>query len=196
MNGVIGMTGLLLDTNLDEEQQRYAEIIRSSGETLLTLINDILDFSKIEAGKMELEMLNFDLQSLLDDFGSALAIRAQGKGLEFICAADPEVPALLQGDPGRLRQIITNLVGNAIKFTDQGEVAVHVHTVSKSEDEVELLFSIRDTGIGIAADKVDLIFNNSPRLIHPLHANLGVQDWVWLSQTVGGIDGRQYRSKK
>ncbi len=159
MNGVIGMTGLLLDTNLDEEQQRYAEIIRSSGETLLTLINDILDFSKIEAGKMELEMLNFDLQSLLDDFGSALAIRAQGKGLEFICAADPEVPALLQGDPGRLRQIITNLVGNAIKFTDQGEVAVHVHTVSKSEDEVELLFSIRDTGIGIAADKVDLIFN-------------------------------------
>jgi len=159
MNGVIGMTGLLMDTNLDDEQRRYTEIIRSSGETLLILINDILDFSKIEAGKLELEILNFDLQNLLDDFAAALAVRAQEKGLEFICAADPDVPNLLQGDPGRLRQILTNLVGNAIKFTEQGEVSVHVKTVSKTENEVKLHFSVRDTGIGIPAEKLGLIFN-------------------------------------
>ncbi len=159
MNGVIGMTGLLMDTNLDDEQRRYTEIIRTSGETLLILINDILDFSKIEAGKLELEILNFDLQNLLDDFAAALAVRAQEKGLEFICAADPDVPNLLQGDPGRLRQILTNLVGNAIKFTEQGEVSVHVKMVSKTEDEVELHFSVRDTGIGISPEKLGLIFN-------------------------------------
>jgi len=159
MNGVIGMTGLLLDTNLDEEQRRYTEIIRTSGETLLTLINDILDFSKIEAGKLELEILNFDLQSLLDDFASALAVRAQEKDLEFICAADPDVPALLQGDPGRLRQILTNLVGNAVKFTEKGEVAVHARCLSITDEEVELYFCVKDTGIGIQPDKIDLIFN-------------------------------------
>lgn len=159
MNGVIGMTGLLMDTNLDDEQRRYTDIIRTSGETLLILINDILDFSKIEAGKLELEILNFDLQSLLDDFAAALAVRAQEKGLEFICAADPDVPYLLQGDPGRLRQILTNLVGNGIKFTEQGEISVHVKMLSRTENEVELHFSVRDTGIGIPADKLDLIFN-------------------------------------
>jgi PAS domain S-box-containing protein len=159
MNGVIGMTGLLMDTDLNEEQQRYTEIIRSSGETLLTLINDILDFSKIEAGRLELENLNFNLYSLLDDFASALAVRAHEKNLEFICAADPDVPALLQGDPGRLRQILTNLVGNALKFTEKGEIAIHVHCLERTSNDVELLFSIRDTGIGIAEDKIDLIFN-------------------------------------
>ena len=159
MNGVIGMTGLLLDTNLDDEQRRYAEIIRSSGENLLTLINDILDFSKIEAGKLELEVMNFDLMSMLDDFAAALAVRAQEKGLEFICGADPDVPALLKGDPGRLRQVLTNLVGNAVKFTAQGEVAVHVRCLSKTDNEAELQFSVCDTGIGIPPDKIDLIFN-------------------------------------
>ena len=159
MNGVIGMTGLLLDTQLDEEQQRYAEIVRSSGEALLTLINDILDFSKIEAGKLELEVLDFDLQSLLDDFAATLALRSQEKGLEFICAADPQVPIFLQGDPGRLRQVLTNLVGNSIKFTSQGEVAVRVTCLSESNNEVELRFSIRDTGLGIPPDKIRLLFN-------------------------------------
>ena len=171
MNGVIGMTGLLMDTNLDEEQRRYAEIVRSSGEALLTLINDILDFSKVEAGKLELESLDFDLLSMLDDFGATLAIRAQEKGLELLCAADPDVPALLQGDPGRLRQILTNLTGNAIKFTSQGEVAVRVTKVKdpssiaiedagKFDDSiVELRFSIRDTGMGIPPEKIGLLFN-------------------------------------
>ena len=117
MNGVIGMTGLLLDTELNEEQRRYAEIVRASGESLLGLINDILDFSKIEAKKLDLETLDFDLSSLLDDFAATLAVRAHEKGLELLCAADPAVPTLLRGDPGRLRQILTNLAGNAVKFT-------------------------------------------------------------------------------
>ncbi|MEI8132625.1 MAG: PAS domain S-box protein, partial [Leptolinea sp.] len=159
MNGVIGMTGLLLDTNLDEEQRRYTEIVRSSGEALLTLINDILDFSKIEAGKLVMETLDFDLLSLLDDFAATVAMRAHDKGLEFICAADPGVPTFLQGDPGRLRQILTNLVGNAIKFTGQGEVAVRVACVSKTNTDAELRFSIRDTGIGIPPEKIGLLFN-------------------------------------
>jgi PAS domain S-box-containing protein len=158
MNGVIGMTGLLLDTDLDKEQRRYTEIVRSSGESLLTLINDILDFSKIEAGKMELETIDFDLSSLLDDFSSSMAIRAQQKGLELLCAADPGVPAFLQGDPGRLRQILTNLVGNAIKFTSSGEVVVRVSCLAEVNDKVELRFSIRDTGMGIPPEKIGLIF--------------------------------------
>jgi PAS domain S-box-containing protein len=159
MNGVIGMTGLLLDTRLDEEQRRYAEIVRSSGESLLTLLNDILDFSKMEAGKLELEKLDFDLLSMLDDFADTLAIRAQQKGLEFLCAANPDVPAFLQGDPGRLRQILYNLVGNSIKFTSKGEVALRVTCLSQSGSEVELKFSIRDTGIGIPPEKLGLLFN-------------------------------------
>lgn len=166
LNGVIGMTGLLLDTDLDEEQRHYAVTVRNSGEGMLTLINDILDFSKIEAGKMDIERLDFDLLSLLDDFSSGMAPRAQEKGLELICGVAPEVPLLLQGDPGRLRQILTNLVGNAIKFTDKGEVALTVRCVAlptpNSEEgpgDVELRFSIRDTGIGIPNEMFGKLFN-------------------------------------
>ena len=159
MNGVIGMTGLLLDTNLSEEQRRYAEIVRASSESLLSLLNDILDFSKIEAKKMDLEILDFDLYSLLDDFSATLAIRAHEKGLEILCSADTDVPALLQGDPGRLRQILTNLTGNAIKFTHHGEVAVRANLVSETNADVILRFSVRDTGIGIPSDKTDILFD-------------------------------------
>ena len=159
MNGVIGMTGLLLDTDLNQDQRHYTDLLRSSGETLLSLINDILDFSKMEAGKLGLETLNFDLFSLLDDLMATLAIRAQDKGLELLCGVDPAVPARLQGDPGRLRQIITNLVGNAIKFTHVGEVTVRVTLITQSTDEVLLRFAICDTGIGIPADKIGLLFN-------------------------------------
>ncbi|MBI9087553.1 MAG: response regulator, partial [Desulfobacterales bacterium] len=162
MNGVIGMTGLLLDTELDEDQRRYAGIVKSSGESLLGLINDILDFSKIEAGKLDLETLDFDLQSLLDDFAATMALKTYDKGLELLCAADPDVPTLLSGDPGRLRQILTNLAGNAVKFTDRGEVAVRVSRVMDDEhgreDPCLLRFSIRDTGIGIPADKIGMLF--------------------------------------
>ncbi|HEX7496954.1 MAG TPA: PAS domain S-box protein [Candidatus Limnocylindrales bacterium] len=159
MNGVIGMTGLLLDTKLSPEQRRYAETVRTSGESLLALLNDILDFSKIEAGKLELETLDFDLRALLDDFAALLALRAHDKGLEFICAAAPEVPAHLSGDPGRLRQVLINLAGNAVKFTHQGEIAVRATLVSETDTEVVLRFSVKDTGIGIAADKQGLMFH-------------------------------------
>ena len=158
MNGVIGMTGLLLDTNLDEDQRRYAETVASSAEALLTLLNDILDFSKIEAGKLELETLDFDVRALLDDFASLMALRAQDKGLEFICAAAPDVPANLTGDPGRLRQVLLNLAGNAVKFTEHGEIAVRAMLVSETDTEVMLRFSVKDTGIGIPAEKQAFMF--------------------------------------
>jgi PAS domain S-box-containing protein len=158
MNGVIGMTGLLLDTELDDEQRRYAEIVRASGESLLALLNDILDFSKIEAGKLEMETLDFDLRALLDDFAATLALRAHNKGVEFICAVAPDIPAQLCGDPGRLRQILTNLTGNAVKFTHQGEIAVQASLVSETDADAVLRFSIKDTGIGIPADKQDILF--------------------------------------
>jgi PAS domain S-box-containing protein len=159
MNGVIGMTGLLLDTGLTNEQRRYAEIVRASGESLLGLINDILDFSKIEAGKMGLEIIDFDLLNLLDDFAATVAVRAHDKGLELLYVSDSQVPVLLRGDPGRLRQILTNLVSNAVKFTHTGEVLIRVMVESDIDDMVTLRFSVRDTGIGIPRDKLGLIFN-------------------------------------
>jgi PAS domain S-box-containing protein len=158
MNGVIGMTGLLLDTDLDEDQRRYAEIVRNSGESLLKILNDILDFSKVEAGQLDLEMLDFDLRALLDDFAAMLALRVQGKGLEFICAAAPDVPAYLRGDPGRLRQVLLNLAGNAVKFTHKGEIAVRASLVSETDDEALIRFSVKDTGIGIPAVKQGTLF--------------------------------------
>jgi PAS domain S-box-containing protein len=169
MNGVIGMTGLLLDTELTESQRRYVEIVKSSGEALLVLINDILDFSKIEAGKLELETLNFDLQDLLDDFAQTMALKAHDKGLELSCAADPDVPTQLLGDPGRLRQILANLASNAVKFTHRGEVVVKVGRAlsdEKGRGDSEknrrasclLRFTVRDTGIGIPREKFGMLF--------------------------------------
>ncbi len=158
MNGVIGMTGLLLDTDLNPEQRMFAESTRESGESLLGLINDILDFSKIEAGKLEMETLDFDLRTTLESFGDGLAMRAHDKGLEFNCLTRPEVPSLLRGDPGRLRQILTNLAGNAIKFTEKGEVAVVAELVSEDEERATLRFSVRDTGIGIPKERQAALF--------------------------------------
>ena len=159
MNGVIGMTGLLLDTELNDEQRHFAQTVRASGESLLGLINDILDFSKIEAKKLDLDMLDFDLASLLEDFAATLAMRAREKGLQLTCAAEPAVPTRLRGDPGRLRQILTNLAGNAVKFTLAGEVAVRVSLVERDAHEVLLRFAVRDTGIGIPADRLGRLFN-------------------------------------
>jgi signal transduction histidine kinase len=158
MNGVIGMTGLLLDTELDEDQRRYAELVRNSSNSLLALLNDILDFSKIEARKLDLETLDFDLRALLDEFAAILALRAYDKGLEFVCAAAPDVPAYLRGDPGRLRQVLNNLVSNALKFTGKGEIAVRAGLVSETDEVAVVRFSVKDTGIGIPAAKQETLF--------------------------------------
>jgi len=159
LNGVIGLTGLLLDTELDADQLRYARTVRSSGEALLGLINDLLDISKIEAGKLELESQDFDLSSLLEDLSEALAVQARNKGIALHCAAEATVPTPLRGDRGRLRQILSNLADNAFKFTDAGEVAIRASLVEMTPHAVLLRFSVRDTGIGIPADKLGTLFD-------------------------------------
>ncbi|HOX51679.1 MAG TPA: ATP-binding protein, partial [Fibrobacteria bacterium] len=158
MNGVLGLTGLLLDTDLDKDQRRFAETIRQSAESLLSLINDILDFSKIEAGKLELERLDFDLREMVSDLSSSLSPRVQDKGLELRHRIDPEVPDRLLGDSGRLRQILLNLLSNAIKFTHRGSITLEAKLDEESAGDVLLRFAVRDTGIGIPQDKQALLF--------------------------------------
>ena len=158
MNGVIGMTGLLLDTPLNDEQREYAETVRQCGDALLTLINDILDFSKIEAGKLDLEIIDFHFRTAVEDVLELLAEQAAVKGLELVGLIDPDVPTWVASDPGRLRQILTNLVGNAVKFTDRGEVVVRAHCTAATESHVMVRFEVADTGIGISSAVQERLF--------------------------------------
>jgi two-component system sensor histidine kinase/response regulator len=163
MNGVLGMTELLLDTGLTNTQRRYAQNIRNSGDALLNIINDILDFSKIEAGKLELEKVDFNVREVAEEVAELLAGRAHAKGLELACQVDDDVPAVLRGDPGRLRQVLINLMGNAVKFTERGEVLISVKrapddTARARPGKVVLRFAVRDTGIGITQEARGRLF--------------------------------------
>jgi PAS domain S-box-containing protein len=158
LNGIMGMTGLVLDTDLTPEQREDLSTVKASADSLLGIVNDILDFSKIEARKLELERIEFDLRANVDATAKALGVRAAQKKLELICHCEPDVPRVVLGDPGRLRQVLTNLADNAIKFTEQGEVVLRVERLSQTADEVTLHFSVSDTGIGIPPEKQKAVF--------------------------------------
>ena len=160
MNGVMGMIGLLMDTEVTAQQRRYAQTALVSADALLTLINDILDFSKIEAGRLEMEVIDFDLRLTVEDVAELLAGRAQKRGLELGCHVAHGVPALLRGDPGRVRQVLTNLIGNAIKFTETGEVVVRVSLLDESDSHAAIRCTVTDTGIGIPSGKMDRLFQS------------------------------------
>jgi two-component system sensor histidine kinase/response regulator len=159
MNAIIGMADLLLETKLTPEQQQYVQVFLSAGENLLKIINDIIDISKVEAGYVHLETIDFDLNEIIENVCEVMAVRAHEKGLELVASIMPDVPIALLGDPTRLRQILVNLIGNAIKFTEKGEVLIQIENREMKNGKVELLFSVRDTGIGIAQEKIGTIFD-------------------------------------
>jgi PAS domain S-box-containing protein len=158
MNGVIGMTELALATTLNDEQRDYLQSIRESAYALLGLLNDILDFSKIEAGQLDLENINFDLRTTVENTVHSIVARAEKKGLEFACLIHHDIPSLVVGDPGRIRQILVNLIGNAIKFTEYGEIFIRANVESRTDEQATIRFSVTDTGIGIPEDRLEAIF--------------------------------------
>ncbi|MBA3012961.1 MAG: response regulator [Desulfobacula sp.] len=160
MNGITGMIDMLMDTDLTDEQHDFALSVQTSADALLLLLNDILDFSKIEAGKLDMENIDFDLRPTLESLSDVMALKANEKGVEFACLIHDRVPCFLKGDPGRLRQILTNLTGNAIKFVEKGEVSIDVDLQQETDTSVTLIFKVKDTGIGIPAGQMDLLFES------------------------------------
>jgi two-component system, sensor histidine kinase and response regulator len=158
MNSIVGMTGLLLDTRLSQEQREFVATVRDSTETLLGIINEILDFSKIEAGKFTLEIIDFELRDAVESTVEMLAEHAQKKGLELVCWIEHDVPNLVRGDPGRVRQVLANLLSNAVKFTEKGEVILRIEKIAEDDRTVQLAFTVRDTGIGISPEAIAQIF--------------------------------------
>jgi len=159
MNAIIGMADLLMETQLTPEQHQYVQVFQSAGENLLIIINDIIDISKVEAGHVQLETIDFDLTDIIENICDVMSVRAHEKGLELVYSAMPDVPTKLLGDPTRLRQILVNLIGNSIKFTEKGQVFIQIKTQEVKKENIELLFSITDTGIGIAPEQIDTIFD-------------------------------------
>ncbi len=159
MNGIMGMTELVLETDLNQEQRDYLNTVKSAADSLLNVINDILDFSKIEAGRLELDTIRFDLRDNLEETAKSLAFRAHEKGLELICDIPPEVPDYVIGDPTRIRQVVINLLGNAIKFTDHGEIVLSVAVVARTRERLQVQFTVRDSGIGIPKEMQKVIFD-------------------------------------
>lgn len=192
MNGIMGMTELVLDSELNEEQREYLATVKTSADSLLTVINDILDFSKIEAGKIDIELLDFNLHDTLETTLKTLALRAHEKGLELVCEIAPEVPEAVRGDAARLRQVIVNLLGNAIKFTQEGEVALKVQLESKEKSDCVVHFTVSDTGIGIAREKLGMIFDpfsqaDTSTTRHYGGTGLGLTISTRLIEKMGGI---------
>jgi PAS domain S-box-containing protein len=204
MNGVMGMLELALDTQLTTEQRDYLETSLHSAEALLALLNDILDFSKIEAGRLELERINFSLRNTVEDVAYTLAARAQAKGLEIACLIHPDITSNLRGDPGRLRQILVNLVGNAIKFTHQGEIIIQAEPIQETEANATVRFSVQDTGVGIPLERQAAVFDRftqadgsttrkfggtglgltiSKQLVEAMHGKIGVQSTPGMGST-------------
>jgi signal transduction histidine kinase len=164
MNGIIGLTSLLAETDLSDQQKDYVALLSKSGNAMLALVNNVLDLSKIEAGKFELEQTDFNLSDLMHDMHKLFSLNALEKHIDYRITIENDVPALVNGDQIRLRQILTNLIGNAIKFTEQGSVSVHVSRLLKAEDCVVLHFSVKDTGIGIDDDKRELLYKHFTQL--------------------------------
>ncbi len=197
MNGVIGMAGLLLDSGLDGERKGYAATIQQSADALLTIINDILDFSRVESGRLDLESLTFDLKGLMIEVSELLTFQANVKGLQLFSEVDPRLPDAVVGDPGRLRQVLINLGGNAAKFTASGQVTLRVRCAEQDHSRVELIFEVEDTGIGIPASKLPDLFNPFSQADASMARRYqGYRIGPEHFQTSGGTDGGDHGGPK